>query len=47
MTEDTMVGEHHRLIGQEHEQALGDGGDREAWCAAVHGLAENRIRLRD
>ena len=34
MTEDEMVGCHHRLDGHESEQAPGVGDDREAWCAA-------------
>ena len=33
MTEDEMIGWHHRCNGHECEQALGVG-DREAWCAA-------------
>ena len=37
MTEDKMVGLHHRLDGHEFEQAPGVGRDREAWHAAVHG----------
>ena len=32
-----MVGWHHQLNGHEFEQAPGDGKDREAWRAAVHG----------
>ena len=37
MTEDEMVGWHHRLDGHEFEQALGGQVmDREAWNAAVH-----------
>ena len=38
-TEDKMVGWHHQLKGHEFEQAQGDG-DRETWCAAVHGVAD-------
>ena len=32
-----MVGWHQQLNGHEFEQAPGDGKDREAWRAAVHG----------
>ena len=40
MTEDEMVGWHHRLNGQEFEQAQEMVKDGEAWHAAVHGVAE-------
>ena len=40
MTEDEMVGQHHRLDGHESEQALGVGDGQEAWCAKVHGVTE-------
>ena len=35
MTEDEMVGWHHRLKGHEFEQTLGDseGQGRLAWCS--------------
>ena len=46
MTEDEMVGWYHLLNGHEFEQALG-AGDKEAWRAAVHGVAESRTRLSD
>ena len=35
MTEDEMVGWHHRLNGKEFEQAPGVGDGQEAWYAAV------------
>ena len=47
MTEDEMVGWHHQLDGHEFEQAPGDGEDRKAWLAAVHGVAKSRTLLGD
>ena len=38
MTEDEMVGWHHRLNGHESERTLGDG-ERQG---AVHGVAKNQ-----
>ena len=46
MTEDEMVGPHYQLDRHEFEQALGVG-DREAWRAAVHGVANSRTWLSD
>ena len=48
MTEDVMVGWHHCLKGHEFEQAPGDGvKDRQAWCAAAHGVAKSQTQPRD
>ena len=43
MTEDEMVGWHHRLdtdmsLGELREFVM----DREAWCAVVHGVTKSR-----
>ena len=42
MTEDEMVGWHHRLDGREFEQTPRVGMDVEAWRAVVHGVAKRR-----
>ena len=47
MTEDEMVGWHHRLNGHEFEQIQEMVMDMEAWRAAVHGVTKSRKRLSD
>ena len=47
MTEDEVIGWHHWLNGHESEQALVILKDREAWRAAVHGVAKSRTWLSD
>ena len=46
-TEDEMAGWHHRLNGRKFEWTPGVGMDREAWRAAIHGVAKSRTRLSD
>ena len=40
MTEDDMVGWHHRLDAPKLKQAPGVGDDREGWHAAAHGVTQ-------
>ena len=47
MSEDEMVGWHHRLNGHEFEQALEMAKDRETWCVAVHGVTKTWTQLSD
>ena len=41
MTEDEMAGWCHQLKAHKSEQTPGDTEDREAWHAAVHGVAKS------
>ena len=45
MSEDLIVGWHHRLNRHEFEQAPGDGEGTEGWHAAVHGVTKSWIQL--
>ena len=47
MTEDEMVGWHHRLNGHGFGWTLEVGDGQEAWLAAVHGVTKSRTRLSD
>ena len=46
-TEDEMAGWHHWLDGREFEWTPEMVMDREAWCAAIHGVAKSRTWLSD
>ena len=43
--EDEMVGRHHQLNGHKFESTLRDSEDKEAWYAAVHGVAKSWTQL--
>ena len=45
--EGEMVGWHHQLNKHEFEQDPGDVKDREAWYAAVCGVAKSQMQLSD
>ena len=47
MTEDEMAGWHHRLDGHDLNRLRELVMDREAWRAAIHGVAKGRTRLSD
>ena len=42
MTEDELVGWHHLFNGHKSEQTQEIVKDREAWRAAVHGIAKSQ-----
>ena len=46
-SEDEMTEWHHLCNEYEFGQTLGDGEDREAWCATVHGVTKSRTWLGD
>jgi len=47
MTEDEMVGWHHRLDGHEFDQALGVGEGQGSLACCVHGVAKSWTQLSD
>ena len=48
MTEDEMVGWHHRLNGHEFEQTLGDGGRQKSLvCCSPWGCKKSEVTVTE
>ena len=47
MTEDEMVGWHHRLNGHSLSKLREMVKGREGWCSAVHGVSKSHTQLSD
>ena len=47
MTEDEMVGWHHRLNGHEFGYPLGVGDEQGGLCAEVRGVSKSQTQLSD
>ena len=45
MTEDEMIGWHHRLNGHEFEQTLGDGEGPGGLTSTIHGVATSQTQV--